>query len=136
MRLLVVCGSEKDRRDRRHVRWLEPTTKNALRRSRTHHTPRRSRRSFSLPRSTRAFIPPGMNPNAPAAPAAAAVPRFHDFRILANQAITDSSAQNDLLDVFGHESNFTEAKETCFFPEFGFAMAQPNGPVADVLVSF
>ncbi len=39
------------------------------------------------------------------------------------------------MDLFGHASNFTTLSQTCMYPEFGFAMAQPNGPTADVLVS-
>lgn len=83
------------------------------------------------------LIPPGLIPGgAPVPPPPANVPRFHDFRILAYQAISDSSQQSDILDVFGHESNFSDKYENCFFPEFGFALAQPGGqPPADILVS-
>lgn len=83
------------------------------------------------------LIPPGLIPGA-AAPAAppANVPRFHDFRILAYQAINDNGQKSDIVDLFGHESNFSDKYENCFFPEFGFALAQPNGaPPADILVS-
>jgi hypothetical protein len=84
------------------------------------------------------LIPPGLIPGAPATPAAAVpenVPRFHDFRILAYQQISDSGQRGDIVDVFGHESNFQDKYENCFFPEFGFAIAQPSGQPADILVS-
>ena len=82
------------------------------------------------------LIPPGLVPGAAPPPPAMNVPHFHDFRILRTQQVTDSSTRSDIVDVFGHESNFTEKYESCFFPEFGFAIAQPNGPTADILVSF
>jgi hypothetical protein len=83
------------------------------------------------------LIPPGLIPGAAAPPPPPPnVPRFHDFRILAYQAISDSSQQSAIVDLFGHESNFQDKYENCFFPEFGFALAQPNGqPPADILVS-
>ena len=82
------------------------------------------------------LIPPGLLPGAPAAPPAAEnVPRFHDFRILGYQQVADKTQRSDIADVFGHESNFSDKYENCFFPEFGFALAQPNGPPADILVS-
>jgi hypothetical protein len=83
------------------------------------------------------LIPPGILPGAPAVtPAPSDVPRFHDFRILGYQQITDVGAQNDVLKTFGSASSFSSKYENCFFPEFGFAIAQPNGqPPADILVS-
>jgi hypothetical protein len=83
------------------------------------------------------LIPPGILPGAPAVtPAPSDVPRFHDFRILGYQQITDAKAQADVLDTFGHASSFSNKYENCFFPEFGFAIAQANGqPPADILVS-
>ena len=82
------------------------------------------------------LIPPGLVPGSAPPPPAQNVPHFHDFRILRTQAVADSTTRNDIVDIFGHESNFTEKYESCFFPEFGFAIAQPNGPTADILVSF
>ncbi len=83
------------------------------------------------------LIPPGILPGAaPATPAPSDVPRFHDFRILGYQQITDPAAQADVLKTFGTASSFSSKYENCFFPEFGFAIAQPNGqPPADILVS-
>jgi hypothetical protein len=82
------------------------------------------------------LLPPGIVPgSAPAAPPPPDVQRFHNFRILDYQPVNDPSVKRDLVDVFGHGSNFQNATSNCMFAEFGFAMAQPNGPTADILVS-
>ncbi|MGD0677416.1 MAG: hypothetical protein ABSC94_18505 [Polyangiaceae bacterium] len=83
------------------------------------------------------LLPPGLLPGtAPPGPTPGAdVQRFHNFRILDYQPVTDASIDHDIVDVFGHAANFETATSNCLFAEFGFAMAQPNGPTADVLVS-
>lgn len=95
------------------------------------------------------LLPPGLLPGGTPAPAAAAdVPRFHGFRILGSMAITDKTQHEDVLDLFGHESNFTLPRQSCMFAEFGFqigygaAPGAPPGtppaggtPPADILVS-
>jgi hypothetical protein len=84
------------------------------------------------------LLPPGLLPNsAPAAPPAPDAQRFHGFRILEWQPVNDASVKSDIVDLFGHSSNFQNTPPTCMFAEFGFAMlAQANGPTpADVLVS-
>jgi hypothetical protein len=82
------------------------------------------------------LLPPGLLPgSAPPQPAAADVPRFHNFRIVAYQQVNDASVKSDILDTFGHSSNFQNLSQTCMLPEFGFALAQPNAPPADILVS-
>jgi|SRR5579884_3824672 len=84
------------------------------------------------------LLPPGLVPGTapPAAPAGAEAPRFHGFRILEWQPVNDASVKADVVDLFGHSSNFQNATSSCMFAEFGFAIAQPNAPVpADVLVS-
>jgi hypothetical protein len=82
------------------------------------------------------LLPPGLVPgSAPAAPAPDAQ-RFHGFRILEWQPVNDAGVKSDIIDLFGHGSNFQNATSNCMFAEFGFAMAQPNAPTpADVLVS-
>jgi hypothetical protein len=86
-----------------------------------------------------ALRPPGLDgstaPPAPAGPGAPDVPRFHNFRILDYQVVSDPSVNHDIVDVFGHASNFQGQPSNCMYAEFGFAMAQPNGPTTDVLVS-
>lgn len=63
-------------------------------------------------------------------------PRFHDFRILGWVPLTDQAMRTELLDILGHESNFTAPKETCMYAELGVSIAQPNNqPPADLLIS-
>ncbi len=77
---------------------------------------------------------PGQGANA--TPPAPDAPRFHDFRILGWVPLNDAALRTELLDVLGHESNFTTPKETCMYAEMGVSIAQPNNqPPADVLVS-
>ncbi len=85
------------------------------------------------------LLPPGLLPGSTApAPAAApdAVP-FHGFRIIEWQPVNDPSVKNDIVETFGHSSNFQQATTSCMFAEFGFSIAQPAvSPVpADILVS-
>lgn len=83
------------------------------------------------------LLPPGLIPgSAPPPPAPPDAPRFHGFRILEWQAVNDSGVKGDIVDVFGHSSNFTNPQFSCMYAEIGFAMAQMNNPTpADVLVS-
>jgi hypothetical protein len=82
------------------------------------------------------LLPPGLLPNtAPPAPAPDAQ-RFHGFRILEWQPVNDASIKSDIVDLFGHGSNFQNTPPTCMFAEFGFAILPANTPTpADVLVS-
>ena len=83
------------------------------------------------------LLPPGLLPGtAPAAPPPPDAQRFHGFRILEWQPVNDPGVKSDIVDLFGHGSNFQNTPPTCMFAEFGFAIAQANGPApADVLVS-
>jgi hypothetical protein len=83
------------------------------------------------------LLPPGLIPGtAPAAPPAPDAQRFHGFRILEWQPVNDPSVKSDVVDLFGHGSNFQNTPPSCMFAEFGFAIAQANAPTpADVLVS-
>jgi hypothetical protein len=83
------------------------------------------------------LIPPGLLPgSAPPPPAAANAPRFHNFLILKYQQVTDTGIRGDVLDTFGHQSNFQNSTQACPTYEFGFAISQPNNPTpADILVS-
>ncbi|MDB4936035.1 MAG: hypothetical protein JWP87_3007 [Labilithrix sp.] len=95
------------------------------------------------------LLPPGLLPGGTPAPAAGGdVPRFHNFRILGSMAITDKTLHDEVLDLFGHESNFTQPRQSCMFAEFGFQIgygAPPGAPPgtppaggqppADILVS-
>lgn len=95
------------------------------------------------------LLPPGLIPGgAPAPNAATDVPRFHNFRILGSMAVTDKTQQEDVLNLFGRESNFDLPRQSCMFAEFGFQIgygAPPGAPPgtppaggqppADILVS-
>ena len=81
------------------------------------------------------LLPPGLLPGTQPAAVQQNAPRFDGFVILGTSAVNDNSLRSDILDAFGHESNFSDKYENCFFPEFGFAMAQPGGQTVDVLVS-
>jgi hypothetical protein len=94
------------------------------------------------------LLPPGLLPGGTPAPTATDVPRFHNFRILGSMAITDKKQHDEVLDLFGHDSNFQAPQQSCMFAEFGFQIgygaapgappgAPPAGgaPPADILVS-
>jgi hypothetical protein len=85
----------------------------------------------------RELIPPGLLTGAtPPPPAPPDAPRFHGFRILEWQPVNDASVKSDIVDTFGHASNFTNPQSNCAYAEIGFAIAQPNNPTpADILVS-
>lgn len=85
------------------------------------------------------LLPPGLLPGsaAPAPPATPDAVPFHGFRIIEWQPVNDPSVKNDIVETFGHASNFQQATTSCMFAEFGFSIAQPSvSPVpADILVS-
>jgi hypothetical protein len=95
------------------------------------------------------LLPPGLLPGAAPMPNPAAdVPRFHNFRILGSMAVSDKKQAEEVLDLFGHDSNFDLPKQSCMFAEFGFQIgygAPPGAPPgtppaggqppADILVS-
>jgi hypothetical protein len=92
------------------------------------------------------LIPPGILPGTAPAPLVQDAPRFYNFRILRTMAITDSKMRQEIVELFGKDSNFTTATQSCMFPEFAFQIGQagppgaPQGvpssrPPADILVS-
>ena len=93
------------------------------------------------------LIPPGLIPGSPAAPAATDVARFYNFRILGTMNVTDAKMRDEILELFGKESNFEAPKQSCMYAEFGFQIGQapPPGTIqgapvsggapADILVS-
>ncbi len=82
------------------------------------------------------LLPPGLVPGTAAPPTAPDAPRFHNFPIVDYVQVTDSSAKSDILDAFGHSSDFQSPSQSCMYAELGFAIAQPNSPTpADILVS-
>jgi hypothetical protein len=83
------------------------------------------------------LLPPGLLPGTAAPPPQQDpnVQRFHGFRILSWQQITDTKTRKDVLEIFGKEKNFEPARESCVFAEFGVSIAQQNAPPANILVS-
>jgi hypothetical protein len=82
------------------------------------------------------LLPPGLVPGTTPPPPAASDARFHDFRIIAYNQVTDPSVKNDILDTLGHASSFQAPASTCMYAELGIAIAQPTSPTpADILIS-
>lgn len=82
------------------------------------------------------LIPPGLLPGSAPVPGTANAPRFYGFRIIASVQITDPKRQEEILELFGKESNFQAPRQSCFYAEWGFSIGQQGGtPPADVLVS-
>lgn len=93
------------------------------------------------------LIPPGLLPGTQAPAADASVARFYNFRILGSIGITDSKLREEILQLFGKESNFEAPRQQCMYAEFGFQIGQgmpagqlqgappAGGAPADILVS-
>jgi len=82
------------------------------------------------------LIPPGLIPGVgPQQPNQSQMPRFKNFVVLAQMPMTDEEAQGELLDIFGHEANFSSEKGQCFAPGMGISIQRPNQPPVDLLVS-
>ena len=91
------------------------------------------------------LIPPGLLPGT-TPPPAENVQRFYNFRIVGTTSVTDNKTREDILEIFGKESNFENPRQSCMYAEFGFQIGQPapggtvqgapnpNAP-ADILVS-
>ncbi|MBX3264481.1 MAG: hypothetical protein KIS78_22420 [Labilithrix sp.] len=91
------------------------------------------------------LIPPGLLPGT-APPPAENVQRFYNFRIVGTTSVTDNKTREEILELFGKESNFQNPRQSCMYAEFGFQIGQPapggtvqgapnpNAP-ADILVS-
>jgi hypothetical protein len=92
------------------------------------------------------LLPPGLLPGSTPAAPTGDVPRFYNFRILGTMSVTDAKMRQEILDLFGKESNFQTPKQSCMYAEFGFQIGQPPPPgtppgvptssaPADILVS-
>lgn len=90
------------------------------------------------------LIPPGLLPGTQF-PTATDAPRFYNFRILGTMAVTDTKMRDEILEIFGKESNFQPPRQSCMYADFGFQIGQsappgqptamPTGGGADILVS-
>jgi hypothetical protein len=82
------------------------------------------------------LIPPGLIPGAAApAPPAQDAMRFHGFRVLGWKPVPDEKTHDEVLDIFGHESNFVTQHDGCMFAEFGVSIQQQAPQPADILIS-
>lgn len=91
------------------------------------------------------LIPPGLLPGT-APPPAENVQRFYNMKIVGTTSVTDNKTREEVIEIFGKESNFQAPRQSCMYPEFGFQIGQPmpggtvqgapnpNAP-ADILVS-
>jgi hypothetical protein len=86
-----------------------------------------------------AYRLPGM-PATPAAPVAANVPRFHDFRILSQTQVMDPELKEKLGKILGDEDSFDNANARCapgtLYAEMGLSWSAGPGAANDILVSF
>jgi hypothetical protein len=85
---------------------------------------------------------PGLIPNMPGIPGMpqaqqpqAQLPMFKGFSIVAQQPMLDGALRDEILDIFGHESNFSNQVQNCFVPGMGIVMQRPNAPEVDLLIS-
>lgn len=82
---------------------------------------------------------PGVIPNLPGMtpqpPQQQQLPQFKGFSIIGQQPVADAGLRDELLDIFGHESNFSPQTQACFSPGMGIVFSRPNGPEVDLLIS-
>ncbi|HVJ92273.1 MAG TPA: hypothetical protein VM580_20880 [Labilithrix sp.] len=91
------------------------------------------------------LLPPGLLPGTTPPPVENAQ-RFYNFRIVGSTSVTDNKTREEIIELFGKESNFQNPRQSCMYAEFGFQIGQPmpggtvqgapnpNAP-ADILVS-
>ena len=88
------------------------------------------------------LLPPGLIPGAPttAAPVAANVPRFHNYRILGQTQVMDPELKEKLAEVLGDDDSFDNASARCapgtIYPELGLSWSAGPGASNDLLISF
>jgi hypothetical protein len=80
-------------------------------------------------------IPPGLIPGAPGPGQAQQLPLFKGFSVVATVPVMDAGLKDELLDIFGHESNFSSQVQPCFAPGMGIVLQRPNAPEVDLLIS-
>lgn len=97
------------------------------------------------------LLPPGLLPGGTPA-ASSSVTKFYNFKIIGSMTVSDNKMREEILELFGKESNFQAPKLACtgapdgIYAEFGFQIGQPlppgtpqgtpsTTPPADILVS-
>lgn len=64
------------------------------------------------------------------------LPQFKGYSIVAQQQLTDDRLKDQLLDVFGSESSFSNQAQNCFTPGMAVVFQSPNAPEVDLIISF
>lgn len=63
------------------------------------------------------------------------LPQFKGYSIVAQMPLADDGLKEQLLDLFGSESSFSNQVQNCFTPGMGFVFQRPNAPEVDLLIS-
>lgn len=62
-------------------------------------------------------------------------PQFKGYSIV-QSAPADDHLKDQILDLFGSESSFSNQVQNCFTPGMGVVMQSPNAPEVDLIISF
>lgn len=62
-------------------------------------------------------------------------PQFKGFAIVNQAPVADEGLKEQILDIFGHESNFTNQVQPCFSPGMALVFQRPPAPEVDLLIS-
>jgi len=71
----------------------------------------------------------------PGQPQQQQLPQFKGYSIVAQMPLADDRLKDQLLDIFGSESSFSNQSQNCFAPGMGVVFQQPNAPEVDLLIS-
>jgi hypothetical protein len=63
------------------------------------------------------------------------LPQFKGFSIVSQMPVADGGLKDELLDLFGHDGNFSNQVQPCFSPGMGIVFQRPNAPEIDLMVS-
>jgi hypothetical protein len=63
------------------------------------------------------------------------LPQFKGYQIVAQMPVADERLKDQILDIFGHESSFSNQVQNCFSPGMGIVFQAPNAQEVDLLVS-
>lgn len=62
--------------------------------------------------------------------------QFKGYTVGGAMPLSDDRLKDEIIDVFGHESNFNANRGNCFTPGMGVVLQRPNAPPVELLVSF
>ncbi|MFT3772052.1 MAG: hypothetical protein QM820_42135 [Minicystis sp.] len=63
------------------------------------------------------------------------LPQFKGYTVVSTMPLADNALKDQLLDLFGSESSFSNQVQNCFSPGMGVVFTQPNAPEVDLLIS-